>query len=178
VRGQDDGRSSCGERSNRIPGPSPRCRVESGGRLVEEQQLGVADDSQCKVEAPSLPTRQAPDSSACLLRQVDGLHGFDHRHRFAVWAPLRRNGFGHRELVFDPALLQDYPDPVEPGRLPVNRITPQDLYLPAIGASEPLDHLDRRGLPGAVRPQDGDDLPLRDLERDAVDSLDGSVGLG
>ena len=47
--------------------PAPRRRVEPGRRLVEEQQVGVADDAEGEVEAPALAAGEA------VAALVDGL---------------------------------------------------------------------------------------------------------
>src|SRR3954453_22256667 len=44
VRGQHDGLAEVLERAHDVPRRAPRRRVEAGGRLVEEDELGVADE--------------------------------------------------------------------------------------------------------------------------------------
>ena len=44
--------------------------------------------------------------------------------------------------------------------------------VPASGREQPEQHVDRRRLPGAVRPEQRDRLPCRDVEIDPADGLD------
>ena len=48
---------------------SARLRVEAGGGLVEEDQLGVADERQREVQAPQLPARELAAAHVGLLLQ-------------------------------------------------------------------------------------------------------------
>ena len=52
------------------------------------------------------------------------------------------------------------------------------MTLPVVGPREPEDHVDGRGLAGAVGAEEGDDLALLELEVDAAHGLDGAEGLG
>ena len=54
---------------------------------------------------------------------------------------------------------------------------PGDPHLPRVGGQETADDRDRRRLPGPVRPEEADDRPLLDAERDAVDGGNAVVGL-
>ena len=49
---------------------------------------------------------------------------------------------------------------------------PEHACLAGGDVEQPREHLQRRRLAGAVRPQEADDLAGRDVERDAVDGLD------
>ena len=55
--------------------------------------------------------------------------------------------------------------------------TPRTRSSPASGLMQALEHLDRRGLARAVRPEQPEDLAAPDLEADAVDGLDVAVRL-
>ena len=54
VRGQQHGLAEVLERADRLPRGATRGRVEAGRRLVEEDQLGVADQREREVEAAAL----------------------------------------------------------------------------------------------------------------------------
>jgi ABC-2 type transport system ATP-binding protein len=51
VRGQHDGHAVAAERLDQLPGGVAGLRVEAGGRLVEEDQLGPADDRERQGQA-------------------------------------------------------------------------------------------------------------------------------
>ena len=52
VRGEQDRLAELLQRADRLPRGAPRRRVEAGGRLVEEDQLGVADEREREVQPP------------------------------------------------------------------------------------------------------------------------------
>src|SRR5262249_44258643 len=52
---QQDRRAERAERANRLPGLAARLRVEARRRLVEEDQVRVADQREAEVEAALLP---------------------------------------------------------------------------------------------------------------------------
>ena len=54
VRGQQDRLAEAAQVGDRLPRLAPRGRVEAGRRLVEEDQLGVADQAEREVQAPPL----------------------------------------------------------------------------------------------------------------------------
>ena len=55
--------------------------------------------------------------------------------------------------------------------------TPRTLTSPALRVAVALEDLDRGRLPGAVRPEEGEDLARGDLEVDSLHSLEVAVGL-
>ena len=56
-----------------------------------------------------------------------------------------------------------------------NRIEAEDPHLTGIRGAVALHGLDRRGLAGAVRAQEGEHLALGDMERELVDGDDVAV---
>ena len=58
VRRQHDGLAEVAQRADRAPRRAARRRVEAGRRLVEEDQLGVADERQREVQPALLAARQ------------------------------------------------------------------------------------------------------------------------
>jgi hypothetical protein len=63
VRRQHDAGLLPGQVPHHLPEAAPGLRIESGGRLVEEQQLWPADEAQGDVEAAALPARQGAHES-------------------------------------------------------------------------------------------------------------------
>ena len=56
--GEEDRLAEVAQASDHVPGLAPGGGVETGGRLVEEEQLGVADQRHADVEAALLATRE------------------------------------------------------------------------------------------------------------------------
>ena len=50
----------------------PRLGVEARGRLVEEEQLGPADDAERDVDPAALPARELRDAGLRLRLEADG----------------------------------------------------------------------------------------------------------
>ena len=60
------------EAADQLPELAAGLGVEPGRRLVEEEQLGVADDAERDVDAAALAARQLLDARARLLLEPDG----------------------------------------------------------------------------------------------------------
>src|SRR3954470_5301114 len=71
VRGQQDGLAEVAQRTDRRPRVAARGGVEPGRRLVEKDQLGIADERQPEVQAPHLAARQLPRPDVLLALQPD-----------------------------------------------------------------------------------------------------------
>ena len=61
------------QRADEIPRSAARGRVEPGGRLVEEHELGVPDQRDAEVETPFLPARERLQLRARLVGKSDQL---------------------------------------------------------------------------------------------------------
>ena len=66
---EEDRLAQSAEVSHRLPRPPAGLGVEARGRLVEEDQLGVADQREREVEPPQLPAGELADPSAGALLQ-------------------------------------------------------------------------------------------------------------
>src|SRR5262249_23092097 len=87
------------------------------------------------------------------------------------------DGLGHGEVAVHTGLLQDDTDPaLELAALPA-RGQPEDGHLAAVPAAGPLQGRNRRGLPGPVRAEEGEDLPGTDLQVDTAYGANLAVGL-
>ena len=76
VRRQQNGAAGALELLDQIPELAPRLRVEAGRRLVEEQQVGVADERAGQREPLLLSARQRRHTRVALLLE---LHQRDRR---------------------------------------------------------------------------------------------------
>ena len=86
VGGEDDRLAEVAQAGDRLPGLAPRRGVEAGRRLVEEEQLGVADQGHADVEATLLTARQLARAGLGLALQADQLDHLVDRARRAVVA--------------------------------------------------------------------------------------------
>src|SRR4051794_2282954 len=88
VGGEEDGLAEVAQTGDRIPGVAAGGGVEAGGRLVEEEQLGVADQGHADVETALLATREAARAGIGLAAQADQLDHLVDRPRRAVVAGI------------------------------------------------------------------------------------------
>src|SRR5262245_13463413 len=177
VRGQENSLAEIAEPPDHLPGLAPGQGVEARGRLVEEEELGIADQGEGDVEAPLLPAGQGRGPGIRLLSEPDQVHGLVDVPGREVVARVLLDGLARGELRDEPGLLQDEPDPVAPGAVGPLRVDAEDAHL--AGAPRPiaLEDLDRRRLAGAVRPEKGEDLAGADLEVDPSHRLEAVVRL-
>jgi hypothetical protein len=61
VRGEQDRDARAAQTADDFPRLVARARIEPGRRLVEKQQVRVADQAQCQVQAPFLAAGEVPD---------------------------------------------------------------------------------------------------------------------
>ena len=171
------------QRADHLPHVAPQLDVDAGGGLVEEQDLRLVrqrlGDHHAALHAarqrhdlgcPSCPTatgRAAPS------RCRPGLGGLPNRPR------LKR----HRGP--DASRTRRWSAPAAPGRSwrapRGSRATmswPSAMTVPAARLDDAADDADQRGLAGAVRPEQGEDLAAPDLQVDALERLEArGVGL-
>jgi hypothetical protein len=83
-------------------------------------------------------------------------------------ARLDAQGLAHREERVEHQLLRHHAEHA-PGTTIVHRhVGPQHRDRPPVGARQPGDHVDQRGLARAVRAEQAEELALADGEADAV----------
>ena len=175
VRGEHD-RGALGlQTADEVPELPARVRIEPRRRLVQEQQLGPADDAERDIDPPLLPARELRD--ACLRLGLQA-HRRDHLvdvARVRVEPRELPQLLAHRRQTGLPGRLQHDAEPsleIETAR---RRVDPEHLDVTARPTPVPLEDLDRRRLARAVRPEQRECLAPLDLERHAVD--DGSVAV-
>ena len=73
VRRQQDRLAERAQAADRLPGLPARGRIEAGRRLVEEDELGIADEREREVEPAQLAAGERPDARVALLLEPDEL---------------------------------------------------------------------------------------------------------
>jgi len=152
-------------------------RVETGGRLVEEDQTRHVDQAQRDVEPAPLAAGQGLHLGVGLVGQADqGDHLVD-RQPPGVHPPVELDQLARAEVLVDPGLLEHDADAfavVAPAGLRV-----EAEHLDVAGRAPPVTLEDLHGgrLPGAVRAEQCEHLPRLDRERQAVDGVVVSVVL-
>ncbi len=167
VRGQDHGPAGGGDAADHVPEVSPRLRVEAGRRLVEEHDLRVVHERERDREPLLLPAREPARRGLPFLGEADQLEqplgASSGRH--AVERREQVEELARGEVLEERRGLQLHADPaLDPRRVRPDRPA-QDRRAPGVWHGQPLDHLERRRLAGAVRPEDPERLARRDRER-------------
>ena len=171
VRGEDDGATPLGLGLHRLPELLAGAHVHAGGGLVEQQQVRLCQ--QCEREAQPLllatgalahPAPGDAGGAGALECRVDGdvggVAGGDHR-----------DGLADGQVVEEAAGLEHGAHAPATHR-GLRRFTQNGEGARGRGR-EPQDHVEERGLAGAVGTQQGDDLAALDLEVDAGHRMDG-----
>ena len=160
------------DRADDVPQVSPGLRVEPGRRLVQEDDLGVVYQCERDRQPLLLAARQ-------ILGVVPALRVEAHLGE-RLFGPLGGVGLEiepgeefeqllRRQHVEERRGLELDADPgLDPARVRPDALA-EDGDLAGVGLAQALDHLERGGLSGAVRPQDPEHLAALDRERDAVD---------
>ena len=110
VRGEHDRLAQGGELLDDIPGLVPGGRVEPGGGLVEEQQVGIASQGDGHVEPALLATGELIHPIIALVGQPDDLDDLVHRPGMRIEPGVHGNRLVDCEVRLDPRRLQDDPD--------------------------------------------------------------------
>ena len=172
VGGEEDRLAERLQPLDHVPGLAPRGRVEAGRRLVEEDQVGVADDPDRDVGAAFLAAGERADPGVALVAEPDQLDRLvdrpraRRRSRRRARPPRARSAAGRART------------PAGPGRRACARrgsgwpgSTPSTETSPPSALAVALEDLDRRRLAGAVGAEEAEDLAGGDLEVDAAHRL-------
>ena len=152
-----------------VPGVAAGVRVEPGGRLVQEQQFGVADQGQRQVQPAQLAPGQGPRPRPALAGQAHLLDSLRHVPRPGVEARVQGNDhLPHRQFGVDAARLQHDPDPLTETAPASAWVEPEHPHRAGRPLAVPLENLHRRGLASTIGPEQRVDLAAPDLKADAV----------
>jgi hypothetical protein len=175
VGGEDDGDAGLPQRADERPDRQPGLRVEAGGGLVEEDDLGPPDDGEREPQPLALTSGQAPDGGpqngfeaeiggqAC---GVDGMRvqGGDVPEHLAGTCSGR-----------EATVLEQHADArSQPGAVAV-RVEAEHADRSGVRAAQPLAALDGRRLARPVGPEHGGDGAARRGQAEPVD--DGATGV-
>ena len=153
----------------------PALGIHAGGGFIEDHDVRLADEREREAEALPLPARQAPIAGGGDLGEPDKLEKGVGVAGFLVEPGVLTHGLARSGPHVDAAGLEHQSD-AGPERPPARgRVQAEDARATAVGAAEPLDDLDGRGLARAVGPEQRDDLAGLDGQGHTVD--DGPVAV-
>ena len=177
VGGEQDRLAELAEALDQLPGTPPGRRVEPGGRLVQEEQVRVADQPEGQVEPSLLAARQRLDPGAGLLAQADQVDHLPGGARGRIVAAEQLQHLAHGELAEVAGGLEHDADPLAEVPPAPPRVEAEHLDLAGVAVPVPLEDLHGGRLAGPVRSQQREALPLGDLEVDAADGFQLAVAL-
>jgi len=175
VRRQHDAPPARAQLHDEVPELPARLRIEAGGRLVEEEQLGIAHHRARQREPLLLSTAQLPHPCMALLAELHQVDHLVHAAAARVEAAEQPHGLLHRELLGELRLLELDAEPLAQGALVAVPPLAEHLDHPLVGNREALADLDRGRLAGAVRAEQPEALARGDREIEPVDGDDVAV---
>src|SRR5262249_23480054 len=149
---------------------------ETGGGLVEEQQLRIADERAADRQPLLLPARELADPACPLRLELDEAQHLVDRAPARVERSKKRQGLGDRELLAQLRLLQL--DSEARAKRAVAALAPslaEHLDVAFVGQRESLENLDRGRLAGAVGTEQAEALAPAHVEIEPRDCHDVSV---
>jgi len=155
-----------------VPQDVARLRIETGGRLVEQQQVGFAHQRAGDRESTFHPARQRVDPFVRSFGQLHELEQFAGaapalRARYVEVAPIDHQVLDHGQLRVELVGLGDHTH-ASSDRGPVrHRIEIEDPHGAGGDRRDTADHPHGRGLAGTVGPQESERLTRLDVEIDA-----------
>jgi hypothetical protein len=157
------------------PAPGGALHVHALGRLIEDEQLGVGNQGHGEPQPLLFSPRALPDPAARDRGDAGPFQHFGDRaaHREKLGGVLHR--LCHREILEQAPRLHDRGDQALSDRLPRRHAV--NLDRAGVRAGQAQDHVDRRGLPRPVGPQERHHLPCADGQRDSLDGLHRAEGL-
>src|SRR5215208_4177338 len=171
MRRQQHGLAEVAERADGLPRCPARRRVEPGRRLVQEDELGVADEREAEVEPAGLPAREALDPRVTFVAEPDQLEHLVDGPLPAVVTAEEREHLSYGQRGVHRRRLEDDADLLAPLRPRPLGISSEHLDGPGIAFPVALEDLDGCRLARAVRPQDAENLAHADVEADPTHRL-------
>src|SRR5262245_10877972 len=160
-----------------IPELPSRLRIESGRRLIEKQQLWVADERTSDRQPLLLPARKLDDPGTRLFFERHAADGFLRLDALLIEAADKRHCFQNGQLVRQARLLKRDTDTFTDFRTVSSPIPPQDFYFAASRVEQPLDNLQCGRLSRAIGPEQSEAFTLGDDQVQSSHRLDGRLAL-
>ncbi len=183
VRRKQDGDAPRPETLETLPELVARLGVEPRRGFVEDQQVGFVDQGPGEHQAPHQSPRELGDGRVLSVFQGDEL-----QQRQGPFGSLRGGEvevgredlevLEHREFGVEVVVLLADTDPVFDlaQRAPARDVLPENVQGAPREGGKSVDHPDRRGLAGAVGPEDAEALAPPRPEADPVDGREGAEG--
>src|SRR5687767_11551753 len=172
MSGDHDGAPGPLDLFDRLPELPAGLGIETGGRLIEKEQLRIGHQGAGQGEPLLLAARELAHPAVALFTQLHRGQHLLERAGPLVEAPKELQGLGDGELLAELGFLERNAQPLPERRAALAPLLAQHQHLPRIGDGEPFADLDGGGLSGAIGPEEAETLPREHFEVESVDGDD------
>ena len=169
--------------ANQLPDLSDLVRVQPDGRFIQNQHIGVTQQTVGQSNTLPVPPGQAPDHVTVRVRQPEvRQHGIDPTVKHAARQPLQPAA--KPQVLFDTHfgiqrhVLRQIADPAPDLTGLREYVQPGDGHPPTRGRHETGQHPHGGRLAGPVWPQESDNLPALHIKGDIVHGRGATEALG
>ena len=162
---------------------SRACGIQSDGRLVEEEDLGLVDERARDHQALLLPARQVLDARLAAVAEAHAREDLlgalaRHRAREAEVGGVEDQVLQHRQPAVGIGALGHDPDAPAHGHRPRDDVLAGDQRLPTGRQHARGEDADGRGLARAVGAEQTEELAGADRQVEPVERDDRAAGRG
>jgi hypothetical protein len=173
VRGEEHRLPARCELAHRDPERAASLDVHRDGGLVEDEQVGIRDERDREAGPLRLASRELLCSAVGDLLDAGEPDGLLHGEGRRIERRHHLEQLAHREVAEERAGLEHRAR--SPGRDRVARRLAEEHRPTIVGLEQAEQHVDRRRLARAVRPEERDGLARLDREVDLANRADGAV---
>ena len=148
--GEDDGAAGALQVIHEVPEMPASLRIEAGGGLVEEQQLGIADQRAGHGQALLLAAGKRAHAGIAFFFELGSGDDFVHRDAAMEKAAEKAEGFENRELFRELRFLELNADALAQIGGMVTPVSAEKNDLAGIGSSQAFADFDGGGFACAV----------------------------
>jgi tumor protein p53-inducible protein 3 len=154
-----------------VPELQATLRIEPGRRLVEKQDVRLADERTRNGQPLLLTAGEFADARIPLLVEREVAQQLVGRGTAAIERAEERERLHDRELLGELRFLKRNADTLPQLTLVALPLEAENAHFAAVGRVEPLEDLDGRRLPRTVRTEQAETLAAQNFEIDPVDRL-------
>ena len=180
--GEEDRHAGGDQAANDLPHGAARARIEASGGLVQENDTRVADKRHRQIQLALHPAGVGARRLSGSVDQVEPVQQVG--SLAATLGPVQVIEVGHEQevllageqVVHGGELARDADDLAHRVGL-ANDVMAEDPHGPAVGLDQRGEDLDGCGLAGAIRTEQREDRAFRDVQVDAVEDPEVTIGL-
>ena len=180
MRGEHDGVAVAVEATNELPEALAQLDVDAGGRLVEDDHRRPVHERLRDQHPAFHAAGERAHVGVRLGREVEVMHHLvdPGAVRAQTVVPrLDRERLAHGEKRIEDELLRHHAEQPPRGPVLADDVVSEHARDAFVRPRKPGEHADQRRLAGAVRPEQAEEFPARDLEIDAGERLEGAIAL-